>query len=221
MKKNKIMRLASALLVLTLMTTCAISSTFAKYTTSTTGNDSARVAKWGFTDTTSQIQLDNLFNKVYDTTVKAATDVIAPGTTGSATFGFTYGGDGTANAPEVAYTFKVDTTDSKCDPTIQNNTNIKWSLDGTLAPAVEGQNAAEGSWNALLAAIEKLDGDKEQYAPGQLPDGFTTGNNTHTVSWQWVFNTSDTADKNDTTMGNATALANVELHIAVTATQVD
>lgn len=48
MKKNKAMRLASALMVLTLLTTCVISSTFAKYTTSANGEDSARVAKWGF-----------------------------------------------------------------------------------------------------------------------------------------------------------------------------
>ena len=47
MKKNKFMRLASGLLVGTLLTTCAISGTFAKYTTQDDGNDSARVAKWG------------------------------------------------------------------------------------------------------------------------------------------------------------------------------
>jgi len=47
MKKNVMMRVASALLVAVLMTTCAISGTFAKYTTSKTDSDSARVAKWG------------------------------------------------------------------------------------------------------------------------------------------------------------------------------
>lgn len=47
MKKNKFMRLASGLLVGTLLTTCAISGTFAKYTTQDAAQDSARVAKWG------------------------------------------------------------------------------------------------------------------------------------------------------------------------------
>jgi hypothetical protein len=47
MKKNKFMRLASCLLVGTLLTTCAISGTFAKYTTQDAAADSARVAKWG------------------------------------------------------------------------------------------------------------------------------------------------------------------------------
>ncbi len=41
------MRIASILLVATLLTTCAISGTFAKYVTKASGEDSARVAKWG------------------------------------------------------------------------------------------------------------------------------------------------------------------------------
>ena len=47
MKKNKMMRLASVLLVLTLLSTSVISGTFAKYVTSDETSDSARVAKWG------------------------------------------------------------------------------------------------------------------------------------------------------------------------------
>jgi hypothetical protein len=47
MKKNTIMRIASVLMVATLITTCAISGTFAKYVTRAEGKDSARVAKWG------------------------------------------------------------------------------------------------------------------------------------------------------------------------------
>jgi len=45
--KNKMMRIASVLLVAALITTCAISGTFAKYVTKVSGEDSARVAKWG------------------------------------------------------------------------------------------------------------------------------------------------------------------------------
>ena len=224
MKKNKIMRLASALLVLTLMTTCAISSTFAKYTTSTNGEDSARVAKWGFTDTNNdKIELANLFNKAYDTTVESTTDVIAPGTTNSAKFAFTYGGSNAATAPEVSYTFTVDTTGSTCDNSIAENKNILWKLDeGTW-----------GTWDQLITAIKSLSGNAtgtETYGPGQLPTGFNaTGNNEHTVAWKWVFDENaankeaDTTnlDTTDTGMGNATALANVKLVVKITATQVD
>lgn len=47
MKKNKMMRIASILMVVTLLSTCAISGTFAKYVTKVSGEDQARVAKWG------------------------------------------------------------------------------------------------------------------------------------------------------------------------------
>lgn len=47
MKKNKMMRIASILLVVTLLSTCVISGTFAKYVTKAEGQDQARVAKWG------------------------------------------------------------------------------------------------------------------------------------------------------------------------------
>lgn len=47
MKKTKVMRLLSLLLVMTLISTCAISGTFAKYVTRASGEDQARVAKWG------------------------------------------------------------------------------------------------------------------------------------------------------------------------------
>ena len=43
------MRLASALLVAVLLTTCTISGTFAKYVTTASATDTARVAKWGVT----------------------------------------------------------------------------------------------------------------------------------------------------------------------------
>ena len=60
MKKTKFMRAALLLLVLTLITSCFVGGTFAKYTTSANGSDSARVAKWGFNDSTS-VSLTDLF----------------------------------------------------------------------------------------------------------------------------------------------------------------
>lgn len=221
MKKTKLMRAALLLLVLTLITSCFVGGTFAKYTTSAEGSDTARVAKWGFKQTT--IELGDLFRTTYDN-VLGADDVIAPGTSNSVKFGFTY--DGATTAPEVAYTFEVSTTGSSCDDSIKKNTNIKWSLDDKLAPAVgtegDANYAAAGSWEALLAAIEALDGNKT-YAAGELPAAFyaATDDKMHTVSWAWDFSTDAAADKFDTDMGNADKLATVKLVITVSATQVD
>ncbi len=232
MKKTKLMRAALLLLVLTLITSCFVGGTFAKYTTSATGSDTARVAKWGFKGA-STINLDDLFQSVYykhegetdKETVKSTTDdVIAPGTAGFAEFGFTYGGDTNVTAPEVAYTFTVSADESTCDPSIKKNTNIKWSLDGVVVPAAG--SAVEGSWDALLAAIKNLSGDQggtKRYEVNQLPDAFKTADGAymHTVAWQWVYNTDDGADETDTDMGNANPLAEVTLKITVSATQID
>lgn len=92
MKKNKMMRLASVLLVLTLLSTSVISGTFAKYTTQDSASDSARVAKWGVT---LQV-MGKLYGEAYKDTIVANDDttltvlaydhasaddyVIAPGT---------------------------------------------------------------------------------------------------------------------------------------------
>jgi len=47
-KKNKVLRVASLALVLTLITTCLLANTLAKYTKTLSGYDSARVAKFEF-----------------------------------------------------------------------------------------------------------------------------------------------------------------------------
>ena len=114
-----------------------ISGTFAKYTTSATGSDSARVATWGVDKNNASITLDNLFSDTYDNVKGVDSDVIAPGTTGSANFEFKYSGK--ADAPEVAYTFKVDTEGSTISDDIKNNTNIVWSLDNEECTAADGK----------------------------------------------------------------------------------
>lgn len=106
MKKNKFMRIASVLLIVTLLSTSVISGTFAKYTTEAEGSDSATVAKWGV----NLLISGDLFGKTYkgtattDTnglTVSAASsntnNVVAPGTKNDT--GLTFKVEGT---PEVA-----------------------------------------------------------------------------------------------------------------------
>ena len=83
MKKNAMMKIAAILMVAVLLTTCAISSTFAKYVTGDEGSASARVAKWGVN---IDITTDDVFGLEYtmgtakDVVVLAGEPVIAPGT---------------------------------------------------------------------------------------------------------------------------------------------
>ena len=231
MKKNKMMRLASVLLVLVLLTTSVISGTFAKYTTSASSEDSARVAYWGF-QSSNTMDLSGLFAASYSN-VKAQNvkDIMAPGTQGSAKFAFAYdesvkanGSDLTMTGPEVAYDFTV-AVEASCDEMIKNNKNIVWKLDNN------GQT--ELTWDELIAALKNLSGDQsgtKRYNPGELPAAFTTSDDTHTIYWEWKFEGAETytvgdetltQDEYDTYMGNMAEMDDVSIKITITATQVD
>lgn len=221
MKKNRMMRLASILLVCVLLTTSVISGTFAKYVTKVEGTDSARVARWGFTGEDADIAITDLFKKAYDQHVQGYADVIAPGTTNSAKFIFEYseGATDVVAKPEVDYTFEVSTDGSKCAQSIKDNANIKWAVvktsdlwSGDVVP-----NNEWGTWDEMIAEIEKLDGDKS-YSAQQLPD---MSNVEYTIAWMWDFETSDAQNEIDTDMGNADDLAEVTIKITITATQID
>ncbi len=227
MKKNVMMRAASALLVAVLLTTCAISGTFAKYTTSTTGSDSARVAYWGF-DAAAETTID-MFDGEY-TNVKSSgevggfSNVIAPGTSKTTTFAFGYTNYQTDKiaAPEVAYTFTVTPEITGDYDSLNANANFKWTLK---APG-DTEATKYDTVDALLAAVKALSGDAsgtKEYEAGQLPAAFTSADETYTIGWEWAYETADDADQDaaDTAMGNAETLENVTFKITITATQVD
>lgn len=221
MKKNRMMRTAAVLLVAVLLTTSVISGTFAKYTTSASSEDSARVANWGF-ERSNSMNLTNLFLGSYNNvTSNNGDDVIAPGTEGSTTFSFAYDGENGTDGPEVAYTFEVK-VDASCADAIIANKNILWKLD----------DEDYGSWDKMIADITALSGSTtgtQQYAPNTLPEAFTDADEVHTISWKWIFDETavnkeaDTVngDDLDTAMGNDDALANCSIKITITATQVD
>lgn len=227
MRKNKMMRLASVLLVMTMLTTCAISGTFAKYTTQATGTDTARVAYWGFDNTDGKLLIDELFVDTYNDTVdsKDGKDVIAPGTTKSDTFEFQYT-DNTgigATAPEVEYDFTISVAGSVIDDAIKNNTNIKWKLD----------TGAYGTWDELMTSILRLSGNDTvtyvkgttesvtvRYQENTIPAAFVADTE-HTITWDWAYSVDEAGDKADTAMGNKADLDDVTVTIAITATQVD
>ncbi len=227
MKKNKMMRTASALLVATLLSTSIIAGTFAKYTTSTTGSDKARVAYWGFNQAASTTI--DLFDDSY-TNVKSGNsdNVVAPGTEKTTTFAFGYDtksdaeGTAIANAPEVAYTLTVNAEVTGSYTSLDNNPDFKWTLKKGDQDAVEYSTVKE-----LTDAIKALSGDasgSKQYTAGQLPTNFTAADETYTVGWKWAFddaNKTVAQDKTDTDMGNAATLDNINLTITITATQVD
>lgn len=225
MRKNKLMRAAAGLMVATLLTTSIISGTLAKYTTSVESSDEARVATWGFKE--SSIDLTGLFNTTYTNVNSNNGKVIAPGTDGKKSFNFTY--EGQEAKPEVAYKFTVGIDDTGIAADIKSNPNIKWALlDGT---GVDTSTATWGDWDALVASVKKLSGDPtgtKEYAANELPTAFSQKNtNTHTIAWKWDFEgtgteeAKKTQDTKDTALGNKDALDKVNVKITITATQID
>lgn len=218
MKKNRMMRAASALLVAVLLTTCTISGTFAKYTTSVESSDSARVAKFGVAITAN----GTTFAKEYQDTpenatveVKSDVNVVAPGTGGSmASMTLT-------GTPEVAV--KVSYV---ADFTLSDN----WTVEGgsfycPLKINVEGTEVNGSAYDKkgdFEAAVEALiNGWTKTYDAGTDLSATSVDTDAVSVSWEWPFSVNDV---NDTWLGNQAASGNpatVSLTIKTTVEQID
>lgn len=203
MKKSKTMRAASFLLVLTLMTSCFVGSTFAKYTSTASGTATATVAKWSFevnstniAQTVAQTVTFNLFDTINDTGNTAtegdvATGLIAPGTAGSFELAL-------KNTSEVTADYEITLSHSN-----SSNIPLEYSVDGS-------------SWSSDIASL-KIEGANMT---------ISTGEKTETVYWRWQYG--DVAslkdDTTDTALGIAAASGTapeVKVTVSVTAWQVD
>ena len=234
MKKNKMMRLASGLLVAVLLTTCAISGTFAKYVTSADSTDTARVAKFGVAIRTN----GTAFSDVYETNGGAGYSVdsdngdlvVAPGTTyeNSALFSIT-------GTPEVSvdidavldgsfkdvflkagtYTDFTEVTgyDASNNPIYSTFTlaNDYYPVVYTLKQVSAGVAPiapVTGNLNTIKTALETYSSNAS-YGPN------TNLNTVFSLTWEWAFDGAqelnghnfdkDTVDAADTWLGNAAA----------------
>ena len=200
MKKNRMMRLASVLLVCVLLTTSVISGTFAKYTSEGSVTDTARVAKWDIklegATITKDVTID-LFATAYknpagtETTVQSDTteNVIAPGTEGFFEIDL-------KNDSEVAAEYAISYT-------INNAAGvpIEFSLTGN-----------DDDWTSTIA---DLNCEKQPLAMDATAS-------TVTVYWKWVFNPAvPRTDADDTYLGTLDTLPTVSVTATITVDQVD
>lgn len=235
-KKNWTLRAAVIMLALVLITSCFVGGTFAKYVTSGSGTDSARVAKFGVTVTAN----GDVFAKEYDTNDQAvvgtiaksviSTDkVVAPGTTSNGDFvAATITG-----TPEVAVrvSYKLDAATLQLENWKDGDGQFYCPLvfkvktpDGnTVISGMEFQTA-EAMKAALVNTVAAYTKD---YAPGTDLSGKAA--DTLAISWEWPFETGTDADKpannvKDTFLGDEAAAgraATVSLTLATTVTQID
>jgi len=203
MKTNTSMRVAVLLMALVLMTSCFVSGTFAKYTTTYTADDGARVAYWGFDNTNDTLSISDLFVSSYvdgNGAVSASTDVIAPGTSKSITLHLV---NVSGDAPEVKYKLELNVLANSCSAGIKGNPSITWQWKLGSAAQVSG------SWDDMITALNTYE---QHFAANEKPDD----DDKITIGWNWEFNGNDPGD---TALGNDISNNNVSIEIQVIASQ--
>ena len=216
MKKNITMRLSAVLLVAVLLTTCVISGTWAKYTTSDTANDSARVAKWGVTVDVASDAFKEAYAKDSETTISntvvATEKVLAPGTKGTLA---TVKISGTPEvAVEVVVDLKIELTGWMIDLDGEGEGQAVFYCPLTFKV---GESTVKGSEyetaDALIAAIEALVDAATSYEAGaNLAKDIT-------LSWGWTYFKDNETDVKDTLLGGTTS--SIKATITASVTQID
>ena len=250
MKKNRMMRVASGLMVAVLLTTSAISGTFAKYVTQAAAGDTARVAKWGVTVTAAGSLFDTTYNDTTPpdnaiggssltyTVVSSTSDaLVAPGTDNTEqanaadkTLQITVAG-----TPEVAVNVSFNVTNVKdvklpsgtlLDFTTGNDTTDTFALASDYYPVqftLTRNGSAlvtDGKLSDVKTALENLNGNYAANTDLSSVIGDLE------LTWHWTF---DTNDRADTALGQIAAGSyslsgseiNASIDIAVSVTQVD
>ena len=210
--KKALATFLAIVMVSTLWTSCILSSTFAKYVTSSSSSDSARVAKWGVVIET---EIYHLFLNKYksknsdDIFVASVEDVLAPGTNNYLDLVGTIKG-----TPEVAV--EVSTV---AEVTLEN-----WYADGKyycpIAFTINGERRI-GTQFINSSEFEKWIEDEiakvtRQFLPGtnlEDEDGINLF-----ISWEWAF---EGDNAKDTMLGNADDPATVSISLTQTVVQIN
>ena len=237
MKKNFAMRVAACLLVVTMLSLCMVSYTYAKYTTSKSAEDEATVAKWGIELTIQSDDVlyddDKLANDVTGLYVNSNT-LAAPGTYQKlATVKMT-------GQPEVSYeievdvdlsllnwkigtedycplVFTVDNTDYKIDPTgaIKTVADLEAAVEEAIKVAICGCDA--DSFTTEVGNKVTKEYETNTPAPSTLNDNVL-------IAWAWAFEGVDGTyhtNAKDTELGNAGTKATIDFSLTVTVNQID
>lgn len=224
MKKNIAMRVAAILFILTMISTCAFSTTFAKYVTSNNAEDSARVAKWGVTVTAYDNENNGLFITEYTGTESNITvrsnssatekEVLAPGTSGDFTH-FDIKGTPEVRV-RVTYDAELILTGWEVDgaeycPLVITVNGVPYQMDGTNNTIAKLEEAVEA---AIKSHTKEYDPNTELTDSAQASDELA-------ISWAWAYSTSDANDVKDTALGDLATAPTVSLNVTCTVTQVD
>lgn len=198
-KKNWIIRIAMIAIVLSVATACLVSGTFAKYTTTVSGGDSARVAKWvfGVTDGTtaygvSETAAIDLFSTSnLGANLLSGQDLIAPEAEGDFDIIITMTGS------EVAIELTSDVT-----VTNENNINVMFFIGAEKPEDDLGYTIDSTDFAVALEAAITDDIAQDALMVKEVK-----------VWWKWV-----SSDVQDTALGEI-GTATIAIDIVITATQ--
>jgi len=230
-KKNWILRLGAVALMLTMVTTCLLGNTLAKYVTEASGTDTARVAKFGVEIEMSD-DLDGAFKSEYETDDSDHSDIItysvssangtdkvvAPGTEGSFDIKIT-------GTPEVAVEIEFELLDAAYSDNWVVDGGSTYGADYTYHPILWTLQDANGSGiysganlGDLADALESLN---RAYAPNVDLSSVETG--TCTLSWVWPFEVDEDHNYMDTQLGDLAVDEDltVSLELSVRVTQIN
>lgn len=207
MKKNLWFKLGLFCAALVLVATCFISTAWAKYTSTATLTDSARVAKFevknqgnGFSSETLDLQLfDTTLEHIYKTDGKNKNSekIIAPGSKGSKTITVE-----SKSEVDVLFTFSGSDTNTKNIP---------------LVFTIEGDNSGV-TYDTFIAAVQAAFGDASArtIAANTEENGITIS---ETINWEWKYNNSNDSNDTDTALGKD-GNAEYKVELILVATQV-
>ena len=244
MKKHNMMRVASALAVVTLLSTSVISGTLAKYTSEATSQaESARVAKWainagsknGTLQAISEAGRDSftfdLFNTVKDTATGGGNEsdisakdgtIIAPGTWGYVDLVI-------ENDSEVSakYSIKLEKTSKDTVPLqyAMKKLDESAAAEDTLPTITsDPKDPTKVGWTSTAADVKIAEDDNRILNYKSSDTATATGNKvTYRVYWKWDYDTATkdgTNDVRDTDLGKV-GTAEQTITATVTATQAD
>lgn len=209
MKKNKMLFLGLITVFVAVLSLSLVSGTYAKYTSTATGSDTATVAKWAWKVNTNDVPnaenkvTFNLFETILDTDTGSADDdvkaeLIAPGTKGSFVLTIT-------NNSEVSgeVTIAIE---------ISHNGSTKYM---PLKLTVTGTDAAVTP--AVDHDLKKVTANgNAEFALSPSPVTKTV-----TVSWEWPFSTDVATDVKDTALATEGTLPTFTANVTLTFEQVD
>ena len=228
MKKNNMLRIASVLLVAVLLSTCAISGAFAKYTTSGEATDSARVAAFGIqiAANASEAFANSYNDKADDGKIIPAVPAVADGK------GFSVVGksDAVVVAPGTEGKFAAFDITGEAEVAVELTTTVALEL-GNETNWLVGETGDDFYCPIKITKDDDVvvDGltctsvaDFEAKVAALTTSDIIAPNSTVATStvwgWSWAF---DGNDGYDTDLGRNSANNTIELTVTVTVAQID